>query len=433
MNRVPLTPLAAALIAVSAHAADTAATAPRPANFNPQISLILDGSYYNDNQKGNGSALLEEMAGIGHGAHLDEHGHGGLENGFNLGEAELVMSAVVDPYFDGKLTLTVSGDGDTELEEAWLQTRQLPAGLKLKMGKFLSGLGYSNSRHPHTWEFADQNLAVQGLLGDHGLIDTGLQLTWVAPTPFYALLGLEALQGNDQEKFGALIENDDAADVMAPADPFPVHRGGPRLRTAFLKLAPDLGDAHALQLGLSHGKARQYQQLLDEDDTAQSTDEFALDGTQTLSGLDLVYKFDSAGEFGRGDLKVAGEYLRLKKAMTVTAADATAPVAAGDTVSGTQDGFSLEATYGIAPRWQLGLRHDVNGRTNALVEAGNTLNFEASTRNTLALTFFASEFSRLRLQAARGDIYDEAGVKTPLKQVFLQYTHSLGPHGAHSF
>jgi len=119
--------------------------------------------------------------------------------------------------------------------------------------------------------------------------------------------------------------------------------------------------------------------------------------------------------------------------MTVTAADATAPVAAGDAVSGTQDGFSLEATYGIAPRWQLGVRHDVNGRTNALVEAGNTLNFEASTRNTLALTFFASEFSRLRLQAAQGDIYDEAGVKTPLKQVFLQYTHSLGPHGAHSF
>ena len=70
--------------------------------FNPQISLILDGNIYHDNQNGGGAGLLEAMAGIGHGAAAHGHGHGGLENGFNLGESELVMSAVVDPYFDGK-------------------------------------------------------------------------------------------------------------------------------------------------------------------------------------------------------------------------------------------------------------------------------------------------------------------------------------------
>lgn len=427
-----LTPLFLSLLAVQAvHAAEPS---PKPgAGFNPQISLILDGSLYHDDQDGGGSALLAEMAGIGHGAHVGGHGHGGLENGFNLGESELVMSAVVDPYFDGKLTLTIDKEGATELEEAWLQTRLLPAGLKVRMGKFLSGIGYGNSQHPHVWDFADQNLATSGILGDHGLMDTGLQLTWVAPTPFYAQLGVETLQGQHQERFGALIENEDAADITTLVDPLPEHRGGPRLTTAFVKVAPDLGDVHALQLGLSLAKARQHQQLIDEDETPQSTDEFALDGDQTLSGLDVVYKFDSAGEYGAGDFKFAAEYLRLKKSMTVTAADATAPVVAGDRVTGTQDGYYLQATYGIAPRWQLGVRHDVNGQTNELVEAGNRISFEASSRNSLALTFFPSEFSRLRLQVARGDIYDEAGAKTALKQVFLQYTHSLGPHGAHAF
>lgn len=413
--------------------AQAALAAETGSSFNPQISLILDGSLYHDNQDGTGSERLAEMAGIGHGVHVGGHDHGGLENGFNLGESELVMSAVVDPYFDGKLTLTVGSDGGTELEEAWLQTRLLPAGLKLKMGKFLSGIGYTNSQHPHTWDFADQNLATQGILGDHGLMDSGVQLSWLPPTPFYLQIGAEALQGKDQERFGTLIENADAADFTTLADPMPEHRGGPRLTTAFIKVAPDLGDAHALQLGLSYAKARQFQQLIDEDDTPQSTDEFALDGDQTLSAADLVYKFDSAGEYGSGDLKVAAEYLRLRKSMTVSAADATAPLTAGDRVDGTQDGYYLQATYGIAPRWQLGFRHDVNGSRNELVEAGSRIGFEASSRRSAALTFFPSEFSRLRLQVAQGDIYDEAGVKTALRQVFLQYTHSLGPHGAHAF
>jgi hypothetical protein len=74
----------------------------------------------------------------------------------------------------------------------------LPGGLKLRGGKFLSGIGYLNGQHPHSWDFVDQNLAYRSLLGDHGLSDTGLQLTWLPRTgKVYSLLGLELLQGND--------------------------------------------------------------------------------------------------------------------------------------------------------------------------------------------------------------------------------------------
>jgi hypothetical protein len=429
--------LLAALLAATgfpaAHAQEGSHAVTSGNAFNPQISLILSGDYYHDNENGAGGELIEEAAGILHGTHFGEHGHG-HENGFNLGESELVLSATVDPYFDARFTAAFSSHGDPAIEDAWLQTRLLPAGLKIKAGKFLSEIGYQNAQHPHTWDFADQNLAYAALLGDHGLVDTGLQLTWLAPTPFYLLLGAEALQGTEQERFGTLIEEDDAVSVLNPAaGALPEHDAGPRLLTAFATVAPDLGDVHALQLGLSVAQARQYQQLLDEDETALSGDELALDGTQDLYGLDLVYKFDAAGARGQGDVKFAAEYLRLEKDMSVTAADALAPLATGSAVTGAQDGWYAQVSYGIAPRWTLGTRYDASGERNELETGGSTLRLADSRRYTLALTFQPSEFSRLRLQAAQADIYDEGGQRTELDQFLLSYTLSLGAHGAHSF
>ena len=412
--------------------AENTTTITTGSRFNPQISLILDGNFYHDNQKGRSGEILDGTAGIGHGVGFGEE-EAGLQNGFNLGESELVMSAIVDPYFDGYLTLTVGADGGTALEESWLQTRLLPNGLKIKMGKFLSGIGYQNSQHRHAWDFADQNLAYLGLLGGEGFQDTGLQLTWVAPTSFYTLLGVEALQGNDQERLGTQINNTDAETILGNAQSLPEAKAGPRIHTLFAKFAPDVGDSQALQIGVSYAQAQQYQQVLDEDGTPVNGDEYAIDGTQTLYGLDWVYKWDSAGELGQGDIKVTGEYLRMKKDMKVTATGTTANLVVGDSVTGSQDGYYLQASYGIAPRWTLASRYDVNGATNELNRAGTTTEFKQSSRIGFSLAFSPSEFSRLRLQFAQGNIYDDAGTKTALKQVFLQYTHSLGAHGAHKF
>jgi hypothetical protein len=49
-------------------------------------------------------------------------------------------------------------------------------------------------------------------------------------------------------------------------------------------------------------------------------------------------------------------------------------------------------------------------------------------RYSLMLDWANSEFSRLRLQFTR----DEAGFEDD-NQLGLQYTHSIGAHGAHSF
>ena len=168
--------------------------------FNPQISVVLDGNYYHDELGGDGASLVGEAfqpSHTAHGAHDHEHG-GGQQNGMNLRTAEFAFTAAVDPYFDAAAFVAIEGEA-VHLEEGWFATRALPYGLRLKGGKFFSDIGYLNNKHEHQWDFADQNLAYLNLLGDHGLQDTGVQLTWLPEAPLYTQLGVELLQG-DQER-----------------------------------------------------------------------------------------------------------------------------------------------------------------------------------------------------------------------------------------
>lgn len=405
--------------------------------FNPQVSVILDGVYYGDNQNGAGPEKYERIDGINHGHDHEGHGHGVLERGFNLRAGEIAFSASVDPYFDANLMLTVDSGGGVELEEAYFDTRTLPAGLKLRGGKFLSGIGYLNSQHPHTWDFVDQNLPYRTLLGEHGIMDTGVQLNWLPRTgSLYTLLGVELLQGNEQVFATAGEETpteraDGAALAGGAAGELSGEKAGPRLFTAYAKFAPDLGDNHALQFGLWGARARQHQEVHDHtlEDPASLVD--ALEGTSTLWGTEWVYKYDAPGAYGQGDLKLTAEYLRERKKLSVAFHEDGALVGAPRLF--TQDGLYLAGVYGFAPNWQLGVRYDVTGLTNKLDgPSGRLWDKNDSDRWTLSLTRHFSEFSRLRLQASTARLWED-DVRDRVHQVFLQYQHSLGAHGAHKF
>ncbi|MBK8574276.1 MAG: hypothetical protein IPN90_00885 [Elusimicrobia bacterium] len=170
-----------------------------------------------------------------------EHAHG-TEEGFNLRHLELQFSAAVDPYFKGSAIAAVDMEG-AELETAEVETTSLPWGLTVKGGKFYSNFGYINSKHAHQWDFTDQTLVYELLLGEHGLNDKGLQVSWLAPTPFYMLLGAESFQGNNEKMFA--YHGDGS---------LPRHEG-PRVGTGWLKVSPNLPGAHALQVGLFASKA----------------------------------------------------------------------------------------------------------------------------------------------------------------------------------
>ena len=202
-------PLLAALFVapVQAQEAAPAAAAETPdpflnlKAFNPDISAIVDMFYYDENSDEGMSHVTGEIAGFGHTeAEGDEHDHGhshGPENGFNLRHLELQFSGTVDPYF--KATAIAAVDLESaEMEVAEIETTGLPLGLKVKGGKFYSDFGYINAQHAHEWDFTDQPLIYQLTLGSHGLNDIGLQLSWLAPTPFFLLAGVEAFQGDNE-------------------------------------------------------------------------------------------------------------------------------------------------------------------------------------------------------------------------------------------
>ena len=392
-------------------------------SFNPSITVIPDVVWSRDDVKGEAGEILEEADGF-HGAHAEEghdHGHGGLSQGFNLRETEIAFSASVDAYFDVQALFAVSEEG-IEAEEVFFQTRRLPWGLQLKGGKFLSGIGYANAHHPHQWDFVDQNLAYELLLGGHGLNEKGLQLTWVPRLPFYMKVGAELLQGENEK-----LASDVGPEVLPGlgeegAPRVLTAKSGPRLFTGFVKVGPDLGYSNALQVGFSLASSRRHQEVHDHD--ADGIPEGVLDGTATLWGVDAVYKYDSPRPWGAGDLVLQAEYLARKRDLDV--------LGTTDTAVFRQDGAYLQAVYGLLPRLQLGARWDVAGLTNERVRGGAKTEYDSSSRFTAALTFNPTEFSRVRAQYQRAEIRVD-GEKESWGRFLLQLQLSLGAHGAHSF
>jgi outer membrane receptor protein involved in Fe transport len=84
------------------------------------------------------------------------------------------------------------------------------------------------------------------------------------------------------------------------------------------------------------------------------------------------------------------------------------------------------------PRWRTGYRYD--RLDPGSVDFGANSEFLSTsdhkpTRHSLMLDYSPSEFSRLRLQYSK----DKSMEGLSENQWFVQYIHSLGAHGAHSF
>ncbi len=414
--------------------------------FNPAISVILDGAYFNDFNSDVGSP-----DGFG-GGHDHSHGHGhGAENGFALREAEITFSAAVDNYLDAMVVLAGSSN-EFEVEEAYITTRSLPAGLQVKAGKFLSDIGYMNKQHPHDWDFFDRPLVNEYLFGDHGLQETGVQLSWVPESETYTRFGLEVLQG---ETYGIASYQGGSDFTIVRMDGDPSAEGpsrqrwqannglsdvsGPRLVTGFVKIAPDLGFDNAVQFGLSYGRSRAWQ-----DTEAHSSGRLETwDGDAWFWGADVIYRHDAGRAFGDGSWSLQGEYFHRTidadyASWVFSNANTLVPTTAGgmaDVFSGTakQDGIYVQGVYGFAPRWQAGLRAEILGLTNDTlipVRSNNSFESEHETkRYTGAITFRPTEFSMFRTQLNYNDSDHGHGGWN----LAVQFNISLGVHGAHQF
>lgn len=310
--------------------APTAPSGSGTAAFNPDIGVVFQGAVRG----------------------LD--GDSDEEEGFLVGETELIMSANVDDKFTGYLTAALAfedGESALELEEAWVEATALPAGLSARFGRMFSGIGYLNDRHRHTWDFVDQALPYEAFL-DGRYVDNGIQARWLAPTNLYIELGGEIMQGEeDPSGFGA--------------------------HTLFGNVGGDLGTSHSWLAGLSR---------------------LEQDGGQELTIAHLVWKWAPDGNWKQQNFIFQAEYLENRDVVTDT-------------------GWYAQAIFQPIPRWRVGARMDALD-----------LEFDDPRRYSVMLDWSNSEFSRLRLQLARNEDGTGSG-----NEWFLQYIHSIGAHGAHTF
>jgi hypothetical protein len=376
--------------------------------FNPALSLILQGGYYNSTQNPD----TRNITGF-----LPQHELGLPERGFYLGETEITLSANVDHLFYGQATLSVD-NGDIEAEEAFFQTTSLGHGFTGKGGRFFSGIGYENSQHQHNWDFADDALVQQSFLGPNFTVD-GLQVSWIAPTSLYLELGGEA-----------------GKPVVFPFPATEHNANGIQVATLFARLGGDIGVSNSYLVG---AWALQAKNTTDDQPVGFLNDltgvsNVANGGNTKLWGLDFVYKWAPEGDRVDRNFKLIAEWMHRSYDSTLTYAPGAPGAQIGD-FTANQSGWFVQGIYQFEPAWRVGLRYGQLDEGSydlgpGLVGAPGLAPPDFTPKRVSAMVDWSpSEFSRFRLQFNQ----DKSQIGITDNQVYLQYILSLGTHGAHKF
>ncbi len=363
--------------------------------FNPALGVIFQGQAWAYNNDPDDYYIPGFPLG----------GEAGLApEGLALAETEININANVDDKFTAWLTAPLvleDGEAGIEIEEAWVETLRLPAGLSLRMGRFFSNIGYLNTRHAHTWDFADQPLVYRAFLGSQYL-DDGLQLRWMVPTDFYLELSGELLRGGRYPAGGA-------ANSGVGSHTLAAHTGG------------DVGFSNSWLFGLSWLHAES-----DPRESGSEDDPVVFSGDTDLLIADFVWKWAPNGNSRQRNFIFQAEYMLSKQD-----GDYALPGSLPLPWDIDQRGWYAQAIYQPWPQWRIGARIDrLSSDTPNQVFDGSVLDpmGEHPSRYSLMVDWSNSEFSRLRLQYN----YDKSGVEND-NQFALQYIYSIGAHGAHAF
>jgi len=387
----------------------------RQTAFLPDIAFIVDSSLVGRN-RGDKEYRSLEIPGLFHSHEEKEHADLNESRGFNLNYGELYLYAPVDPYFDLYATIPFSEEG-VELEEAYAVTRGLPFGFQLKVGKFRSSFGRLNTQHPHAWDFVTQPLVNKVFLGEDGLVEKGIGLNWLAPTPFYLLFGAEVLQGENEQSFnykGFTIE-----DPNDPNNIFEVkNRSVPNLYIGYVKTSFDIGNLSILT-GISYAQGRH----------REAEDHEGFDAKTKLYGLDLTtrYQIDSVRY-----ISLQGEYMYRDQKGKRYGFDSGGNLYMQD-ISKKQGGFYLQLVGRINKQWRVGIQYNLINKNTVKVDSVK----EELPKNLPAyyamVEYGPTEFSRIRLQFGENRAFYKDGVRKPVREVILQFNFAIGAHGAHPF
>ena len=339
-------------------------------------------------------------------------------NGVDLQEAEVQLTSIVDPYWKANLVFAVHperGHGHAEedaeadahahggytghVEVAYIDGTSLPHGFALRLGKDYLPFGKHVPLHTHQFPFVDAPVAVRTFLGDHSLTEVGARLAHAVPAPWYSDLTVYAVDGK--------------AEIFAGGSRDLAY--GARWTNLF-----DLSMESTLEIGGSwlHGPLGPGYLLTEE----HAGD--VLMGDLDVWGADVTFKWVSAGASRGPALTVTGEVILPRPDQ------------------GAQDplGWYAHAQYRFARNWWLGLgagamdrdlpAHDHGEEEEEHHEHLALWTWEEVREYKANLTWTPSEFSAVRLEAAR---YDDQVGDLDEWLFSLQVNFTIGSHPAHLY
>ncbi len=325
---------------------------------------------------------------------------GHRDQGLGLGHSDVTASGPLGQALDARITgvaHTFNQKLETEIEEAWVQTRKLPAGLQLRTGRFASQIGYLNEQHPHTGDFVQRPLLHRAFLGTHWT-DDGLRLNWTAPTDLYMRLGVEVLRGR------RLVE-----EAASSRQPGAVTYSG--------RLGGDMGRNQSWQAGLSLLENRREAVVEEEADHAAHAHAHGArySGRRMWLG-DITWKWAPQGNNQQQQVRVSLEHA------VITGLNRYA------VSSDRHHATYLSTVWRFAPAWETGVRLD-----HLRVRQPHEESFEDGRLReaALMLAYKPSHAHTVRVQFSRQQ--DRGGFADATRALQIQYVMHLGAHAAHAY
>jgi hypothetical protein len=326
---------------------------------------------------------------------LQTGGHDPAANGFTLQQLELALGKAVDPYFrlDGNLVFSQFG---VEIEEIYATTLALPANLQLRVGQFLTSFGRINATHPHAWDFVDQPFPLGRVFGGEGNRGLGVELSWLTPLPWYVEISGSVTDASGEATARSFFGGGES-EVETPLD-----LQATLVVEQFFPFSDDL----SLLAGLS---------------AATGPNATGHRNRTDVYGIDLYLKYRPISRAASTTVVTLQSELLYRRRQVP-----------GDLLQDlgayTQLAWRFSRRWTAAARWEWGAA--ATGQDGEV--ADDPLDPEwsqARHRLTTAVTFFPTEFSRVRLQGSA----DLPGWRDPIYAVMTAFEFSIGAHGAHAF
>lgn len=321
------------------------------------------------------------------------------QNGLDIEESELNFYADVDPYSHLNMVLTISpqytiNPTSHKVEQTWqvlpeelyAESSEIPY-TTFKIGKFKAAVGKHALLHTHAFPLIDPPLVNSIILGNDGLLDTGVSGAFLIPLPWFSEFTIQGTRGK--------------AENLEFNSPYPNNPVG----VAHFKNLVDITSSSTIEFGQSYAEGKN-----------------SLSGHTRIRGLDVTFKWRPEATGKYHSLILGGEYL--------------------DRSLGQGSGYLKEKSNGfyVWGKWQFAERLDLVLRTDALrVKNSNSdINVNALTngtsyKNYVGFNFNASEFSSFHIEYnwMKG-VMPNTGFKDE-KTFYLQANFTIGSHPSHGY